>query len=320
MPKRVAIIVVHLHGFDITHGCLCSLAASSNTNFDVVLVDNGSTDGSAGLLKAAHPHVAVLRSPHNAGFAGGNNLGMQYALTKGYELVLLLNNDTFVSPGFLEPLLRYLDANPAVAAVQPKIFFHHNRRKLWSAGSFYNKALGFTYTRGLNKGDQPVYDTPVRVDWISGCALLLRSAVLRQTGLFDPNMFLYFEDADLSFRIRRAGYMLAFVPASVIYHIAGASGKKEGRKNTVLPFVYYYNLRNRIWFLKKYSAWYLLPTVVLANSFYIGALMGFFLLRGRIAKFKAVVNALKDGWCGQIGEAEQAVPLAAPTKERVSTF
>jgi GT2 family glycosyltransferase len=317
LPKRIAIIIVHLHGFDLTNGCLCSLAASGCTGFDVVLVDNGSSDGSAAQLKARHPYIMLLRSPHNAGFTGGNNLGMQYALKEGYELVLLLNNDTFVSPGFLAPLLRYLDQNRNVAAVQPKIFFHHDHNKLWSAGSFFNKALGFTYTRGLNKQDQPAYDTPVQVDWISGCALLVRSAVLRQTGLFADNMFLYFEDADLSFRIRQAGYKLAFVPASVIYHIAGASGKKEGQKNTVQPFVYYYNLRNRIWFLKRYSAWYLLPTVVLANSFYIGALMGFFLLRGRTAKFKAVLNALKDGWRGQISEGEQPTPLTANAKERV---
>lgn len=317
MPKRVAVIVVHLHGFEVTNGCLFSLAASGCTDLDVVLVDNGSSNGSAAQLLAAHPYIKLLRSPHNAGFTGGNNLGMQYALKEGYEFVLLLNNDTFVSPGFLEPMLRYLEQNRKVAAVQPKIFFHHDRNKLWSAGSFYNKILGFTYTRGLNKGNQPVYDTPLAVDWISGCALLVRSAVLRQTGLFDPNMFLYFEDADLSFRIRKAGYGLAYVPASVIYHIAGASGKREGQKNTVQPFVYYYNLRNRIWFLKKYSAWYLLPTVVLANSFYIGALIGFFLLRGRTAKFKAVLNALKDGWRGKIGEGELPASLASNTKERV---
>lgn len=317
MPKRVAVIVVHLHGFEVTHDCLLSLEACGASEMDVVLVDNGSTDGSAAQLLAAHPHIKLLRSPHNAGFTGGNNLGMQYALKEGYELVLLLNNDTFVSPGFLQSLQQYLELNRNVAAVQPRIFFHHDRNKLWSAGSYYNKVLGFTYTRGLNKANQPAYDTPAAVDWISGCALMVRSVVLRQTGLFDPNMFLYFEDADLSFRIRKAGYGLAYVPESVIYHIAGASGKKEGQKNTVQPFVYYYNLRNRVWFLKKYSAWYLLPTVVLANSLYIGALMGFFLVRGRTAKFKAVLRALKDGFRGRIGEGEQPASLTANTKEMV---
>ncbi|OLY93400.1 hypothetical protein SAMN05444008_107217 [Cnuella takakiae] len=318
MPlKRVAIIVIHLHGFEVTHHCLLSLQASGCTDFDVVLVDNGSSDGSGEQLEAAHPEAVVLRSEVNTGFTGGNNLGLVYALEQGYEMVLLLNNDTYVANGFLNLLVRYLDTHPETAAVQPKIYFHHDPQLLWSAGSYYNQVLGFTYTRGLNKKDQPAFQQPCAVDWISGCAMLIRTSVLRRTGLFAPNMFLYFEDVDLSFRLRKLGYRLAYVPASAIYHIAGASGKKEGQKNTVQPFVYYYNLRNRIWMLKKYSAWYLLPTVVLANGAYIFALMGYFLLRGRTPKFRAVLRAMKDGIKGQIQDPSGVsyLRVAAPHEE-----
>lgn len=302
--KRVAVVVLHLEGFGVTNDCLNSLAAADSGDFDVVLVDNGSTDGSAERLKQEHPGLVLLRSKVNAGFTGGNNLGINYALQRGYEFILLLNNDTFVASNFLCRLLAHLDAHPSLGAVQPCIFFNHDRKLVWNAGSFYNNWFGWAYTRGLNYRFKKEFGQPGNVDWVTGCAFMVRASVLRSTGLLAENMFLYYEDVDLSFRIKKAGFGLGYVPDSVVYHIAGASGKKPGKEGNILPRIHYYNLRNRIWVLKQYTRWYAWPTVLLANGMYVMALLGYFLIRGRNQKFRAALTALLDGLSGTIAYGE----------------
>lgn len=316
--ERVAVVIVHLSGYNITSGCLQSLRAVSYPALDIILVDNGSVDGSGTQLAAAFPEVTLLRSEVNAGFTGGNNLGMAHALEKGYTYILLLNNDTFVAPGFLEPLVNYLEHNPGVAAVQPLIFFNHDRELIWNAGSFYNRVLGYTYTRGLLKRWQPVYGKQLRVDWITGCAFMVRSEALRATGLFATAMFLYYEDVDLSFRLRKMGYQLACVPQSVIYHIAGASGKKQTKEGSILPQIHFYNLRNRIWLLKKYTPWYRWPLVAGYNGMYVLALLAYFIVRGRKQKLKAALSAIGQGVSGSIDvPCHPMVGTSTPVKARL---
>lgn len=300
MAKQpVAIILLHLNGFDVTNECLRSLAGARELA-DIIVVCNGTTDGSDTLLLKAHPYIHLITSPMNLGFAAGNNLGMRWALEQAYPYILLLNNDTLATTGFERQLLDYLNAHPDVGAVQPKIYFQHNRSLLWNAGSFYNRLTGFTTTRGLNRPDEPAYNETCPVDWITGCAIMVRASVLRKTGLFAPNMFLYYEDVDLSFRIRTAGFGLVYLPAAVIYHIAGASGKQQHKEGHILPMVHYYNLRNRIWFLKKYTPWYAWPVMLVANSLYIGGMLVYFVARWRLQKLRAVLKAIRDGIRGSI--------------------
>src|SRR3712207_822924 len=108
--KKLAIIVLNLNGFAITNDCIQSLYTAGNIAFDIILVDNGSTDGSGRRLKALYPEVVLLESTINAGFTGGNNLGLRYVLEREYKYVLLLNNDAFVAPHFLEPLVGLMDS------------------------------------------------------------------------------------------------------------------------------------------------------------------------------------------------------------------
>lgn len=300
--NRVAIILLNLNGFALTNDCIQSLQAASYAAFDIILVDNGSTDGSGSRLKTLYPEIVLLTLPQNAGFTGGNNAGLEYVLQQGYEYALLLNNDTFVAPGFMEPLVHFMDANRHAGMVQPLIYFNHNRSLVWNAGSFYNRVFGFPYTRGLNRKMQPGYLAICEVDWVTGCALLVRTAVLRKSGLFAPNMFLYCEDVELSFRIKKLGYKLFYEPRSVVYHIAGATGQrsKGGKEGKILPQIHYFNQRNRIWILKKYTPWYCWPSVFVANSGYISGVLFYFAARGRWQKFGAVLRAVKDGIGGAV--------------------
>lgn len=297
MKHRVAIILINWNSFEVTNACIHSLKKSDYPFFTTVVVDNGSMDGSADQLEALHPDIILIRSATNLGFTGGNNLGLRYSLEKGFTYSMMLNNDTFVEPGFLTPLVQFMDETPDCGIIQPRIHFNHNRVLLWDAGSYYNKWLGWFYTTGLNRTPKSKHLTLKKVDWVTGCGFLTRNSILQQTGLLVEKMFIYSEDVDLSLRIHALGYDLIYHPDSVIYHIAGMSNKSKvkGKEGYVSPIVQYLNQRNRIWVLKKYTPWYCVPTAFVFNFFYIALVLGYFAARGRFGKLKAVGRALKDG-------------------------
>ena len=302
MNKKVAVILINWNSFPLTAGCIESLCAMKYTDYDIIVVDNDSTDNSRQLLTEKFARIILLKSDKNLGFTGGNNLGMQYAIQHGYTYQLLLNNDTFVADNFLELLVNYMDKQPEAGAIQPLIYCNHNRELVWNAGSYYNHWLGYCYTVNYHKILEPKNNLTREVDWITGCAFFIRTSVLLKTGLLAENMFMYYEDIDCSFRIRKAGFKLIFYPQSVIYHIAGMSNKNQvkGKEGFINPVVHYLNIRNRIWMLKKYTLPQYLISVWLYNGGYIIAVMGYFLFRLRFTKLKTVIKAVKHGLTGSI--------------------
>jgi GT2 family glycosyltransferase len=309
MSKKLAIILVNWNSYALTDDTLQSLYKTSYKDYDIICVDNASTDDSLSQLKTNHADIILLTCDQNTGFTGGNNKGMQYALEHGYVYTLLLNNDVAVESDFLEPLMQALDANENLGAVQPLIYFHHDRTLIWNAGSSYNKWLGVTKTIGYNKKDadqkeryQNQGDTkatqPIQnIAWITGCAFMVKNEVLKKVGLLYEAFFIYYEDVDLSFRIKNAGYDLGYTPASVIYHIAGMSHKssKKTAEGYVSPKVHYLNARNHIWLLKKYTNPLHAPTVILYQSIYYLSVTGYFIVRGRWQKIKALYKGIGEG-------------------------
>jgi GT2 family glycosyltransferase len=309
MPKKLAIILVNWNSYALTDDTLQSLYKTSYKDYDIICVDNASTDDSLNQLKKNHADIIILTCDQNTGFTGGNNKGMQYALAHGYAYTLLLNNDVAVESDFLEPLVQALDANENLGAVQPLIYFHHDRTLIWNAGSRYNKWLGVTKTIGYNKKDaQHTYryqnqgDTknnqPIQnIAWITGCAFMARTEILKKVGLLYEPFFIYYEDVDLSFRIQQQGYDLGYTPASVIYHIAGMSHKssKKTAEGYVSPKVHYLNARNHIWLLKKYTNLLHAPTVIIYQSLYYLSVTAYFILRGRWQKIKALYKGIGEG-------------------------
>jgi hypothetical protein len=297
MNQKVAVILVNWNSLQYTIDCIESLDLVTYRNFDIIVVDNGSTDGSAEKLKEKFNHIILLQSELNLGFTGGNNLALRYAIQHEYPYSMLLNNDTFVDPDFLEVLVNFMDNHPDTGIIQPKIYFHHNRSLLWNAGSYYQSWLGRTFTSGYNKISSPDSEKMKEVEWVTGCAFFTRNSILKECGLLAENLFIYFEDVDLSFRIRSAGYTLIYHPASVIYHIAGASSKKmvPGKDGSLNSSVHYYNVRNRIWILKKYTPLIKAPTVGLYTLFYLSGMIVYFTARFRFNKLRAVLKAIKDG-------------------------
>ena len=300
MEKPVAIILINWNSFTLTDECITSIEKTEETNYTIVVVDNGSKDGSGKQLIESHPNIILLESEQNRGFAGGNNLGMQWAIAQGYTYSFLLNNDTIVGDVFLSPLIQFLYENPLAGAVQPKINFLHNNILIWNAGGKYHPIFCTFSTVGYNQSDRGQFDEPQQIDWITGCAFFIRNAVLEQTGLLEEGLFMYYEDIDLSIRIKNKGYFLQYLPTSTIYHIAGMSSKETVKTTTgyLHPRVHYFNTRNRIWIIKKYLKWYAIPTAFLYHLVYNIMVMGYFMARMRFTKLRFTFKGILDGLTG----------------------
>jgi GT2 family glycosyltransferase len=300
MHPKIAIILLNWNSFEHTSNCIQSLRLCDYQNFEIIVVDNGSVDGSGDLLKTNFPEIVLLASPTNVGFAAGNNRGFSYAIEQSIPYAMMLNNDVFVEPDFLSQLVNYMELHPDCGAIQPKIFFNHDRKKIWNGGSYFLPWLGWTYSKRYMRTAGVLQNQFQLVDWITGCAFLTRTSILKETGLLKEAFFIYYEDVELSFLIRSKGYQLIFHPQSVIYHIAGSSNKakvkgKEGYSN---PFVHYLNTRNHIWFLKLWTKWYHWPSTLITLFLYYLSIMFYFAFRWRIVKLKSVIRGVYHGGKG----------------------
>lgn len=310
MNKRIAIILINWNSLETTCDCINSLKQVHYKDFDIIVVDNASEDHSADKLEALYPDIKLIKSPVNTGFTGGNNIGFRYSIDHGYEFSFMQNNDTFVEPDYLKPLVDYMDLHPEAGVVQPRIFYNHDRNLIWDGGSYINRFLGHTYTKGVGRPSSQAYNFEKEVDWITGCAFFVRNSILQQTGLLADNMFMNWEDVDLSFRIKKLGYQLAYIPSSVIYHIASSSLKSQtkGKEGFLSPAAHYRNIRNRIWIMKRYIPWYFAPSAIIFNVVYLSGVIGYFTMRRRFVKLKAVIHGIGDGIKGSI-EYEFSQPL-----------
>jgi GT2 family glycosyltransferase len=300
MHPKVAIILLNWNSFDHTSNCIESLQLCDYPSFEIIVVDNGSIDGSGNLLKAKFPEIILIASPTNEGFAAGNNRGFSYAIDNQFTYAMMLNNDVFVEPDFISKLINYMESHPETGAIQPKIFFNHDRKKIWNGGSYYLSWLGWTYSKRYMRKAGVLQSQFQQVDWITGCAFLTKTSILKEVGLLKEAFFIYYEDVDLSFRIRSNGYQLIFHPESIIYHIAGSSNKTKlkGKEGYSSPIVHYLNSRNHIWFLKIWTKWYQWPSTLLILFLYYLSIMFYFASRWRTTKLKSVLRGILDGMKG----------------------
>lgn len=244
MDPRVSIITINLDQASVTEALLESLTAVSHPPFEVLVVDNGSTESDVDRLEAfADPRVRTIRNGFNAGFTGGNNRGIREA--RG-DYVLLLNNDTEVTPDFLEPLVEALDRDPALGMVSPKIRFHHTPDVIqFAGGRRINPYTGRGSLVGFGEADRGQHDQPATTHFAHGAAMMIRREVFDTIGLLGEDFFIYYEELDFAERARRAGFEIGYVPTSLVLH---KESMTTGRKS---PFKTYYMTRNRLLFLRR---------------------------------------------------------------------
>ena len=226
---------------DCLKDCVKSLLEINYPNYDIIVVDNASTDGSPEEVERNFPFVKLIRNKENLGYAEGNNIGIKYAIEKGDDYVLLLNDDVVVDPNFLRELVEVAEGDPRIGAVGPRIHHFKGSSGLYQ---FYGKA-NFYFNADYKRLDD--VSKPEEVDYVFGTALLVKKEVVRRVGLLDANFFLYVEERDWCYRIRKAGYKIVYVPSAKAYHKVSQSF--SGRMN---PIVLYYVTRNELVFARKH--------------------------------------------------------------------
>ncbi|WP_289999699.1 glycosyltransferase family 2 protein [Algoriphagus sediminis] len=268
-----------------------SLLKVNYGSFKIILIDNGSKEKEGKKLEELFPEIHLIENARNLGFTGGNNLGIKLALKEGFDQILLLNNDTVVEPNFLSKLSRFSLEHPEYGAVQPIIYSMENRRKVWSAGGKWNNLFSRAITLNTSKNSYPE-----KIDWVTGCAILVRTDVIKKVGLLDDSFFAYFEDVDWSLRMKKAGYSLGLCSGSIVYHEAGASSKDNSKEGTLSPRVFYLHCRNQFILIRKHSSWFNYFPSIGYHGFRFLLWIIYFLLRGRPLKANSVLNGSFAGF------------------------
>lgn len=289
---KVSVVILNWNGCEMLRTFLPSVVRhSEGADIEVCVADNGSTDASVDMLRKEFPSVRIILLEQNHGFADGYNLALQQV---DAEYVVLLNSDVEVTDHWLEPMIAYLDGHPEVAACQPKI--RSQRRKEYfeyagAAGGFIDK-YGYPFCRGRIMGvvekDENQYDTVIPLFWATGAALFIRRSDYLEAGGLDGRFFAHMEEIDLCWRLRSRGRQIVCIPQSVVYHVGGATLKKENPQKTFL------NFRNNLVMLYKNLPEEELNKVMRIRTCldYVAALT--FLLKGDVGNARAVMRARKD--------------------------
>lgn len=266
----VCCIILSYNGKLLTIDCIRSVLESYYPSFTILIVDNASSDGSVGTIKEIFSaemktgKVILIENRENLGFAGGNNVGILYALEKQYDYVLLLNNDTIIDPEMIRHMISGMNDFPDAGICGPKIYYFTPSDQIWFSGGEVSLWKGKSRHIGIRERDIGQYDKPAKCDYITGCGMLIKKEVLDKVGLLDTVYTLYSEDADFCMRARKAGYDSVFIPKAKMWHkISSATGGQLKWKKIKLK------MKSNFIFYKRYARFYHWLTIPVFQIFEI---------------------------------------------------
>lgn len=291
---RVCVVVPNWNGQAGLKACLDSLQAQT-LKPHIIVVDNGSVDDSVALIQKHYPSVELIRHAVNKGYAGGVNPGLRRAIELKTSYVAVFNNDAIADKHWLKHLVDYLDKHKTAGAAACKVL-SADGKYIDSSGDQYT-VWGLPYPRGRHETKLDMYDRQTDIFAASGAASLYRTAMLEQIGLFDEDFFAYYEDVDLSFRAQLAGWKVAYVPASIVYHQISATS------NRIHGFATYQTMKN-------------LPLLLYKNvpKRYLLRIGWRFTLAHCLFYLKALVS--RRGWAATKGDLKGTVLLMSAGKKR----
>ena len=288
--KQTAVVILNYNGAGMLRRFLPSVIEYSH-EASIYVADNGSSDESCDVVRNEFPAVKLMVLDHNYGFAEGYNRALAQV---DEEYAVLLNSDVEVTRGWLSPMTQFLDSNPEFAACQPKLLSFKQKdffEYAGAAGGFIDK-WGYTFCRGrifnTVERDSGQYDDTTDVFWATGAALMIRNEVYKNNGGLDGRFFAHMEEIDLCWRLRSRGYRIACVPQSHVYHVGGATLKKENPQKT------YLNFRNNLLMIYKNAPDCQLKKIMLFRKVFDNVAALKFLASGDYAAFKAVRKARRD--------------------------
>ncbi len=292
MAPKVCILILNWNNHPDTLRCLRSIRRLNYRNAEVVVIDNASTNNSVQIIRTAYPDIDVLVNQDNLGFAGGNNVGIKYALERGTDYIWLLNNDTEVHPEALEQMVKIAETDPVIGMVGSQIFHLGQRDKLLFAGGKINWPGGWCSHDTRHGLEKKLKD----VDFITGCSLLVRRDVVERVGMLDESFFLYFEDTDWSIRTKKAGFKLVVALSSIVWH------KETGSVGRRSPTHEYYVTRNNLLFMKKHAEPLLWVTFAPFFLLKITIKALLFSAKGQFNLLPPIVQAVEDFFVGRFGK------------------
>ncbi len=243
---KIAVIVLNWNGKRDTLACLESLEKLTYPNFEIIVVDNGSTDDSVSAIREHFPQHLLIETGANLGFAGGNNVGIHRAIQRGADLLFLLNNDTVVASDILERFVETFRSHPGAGILGAKIFLYDERDTLDHLGGAWNRKTGtFDFVGLRQKEDGVRFQQPQELDYVCGAALMLKRSVVEAIGCLEERFFLIWEESDFCFRARKAGFQTLTCPKAHVWHKVSASF--VGGK----PHSTYFWWRNRLLWMER---------------------------------------------------------------------
>lgn len=289
MDKKNAVILVNYRGCDDTFECIESIKRSS-AKVSIIVVDNASENGDYERLKSREDCIAIL-SEKNLGFAGGNNLGIDYALNNGYENIILLNNDTVIAVNMLEELLKNLDED---VICSPCMYYYYEQDVVWYGGGHINKYTGRAIHNHMGSKE---YGEPGYYTFATGCCMAMSRGVIEKLGHLEDSYFMYCEDAEYCLRAMRNGINIKYVPTARLWHkVSRSTGGGES------ALFIYYMTRNRLRYIKDYKEVFSItayPFTVISR--YLRALQ--YLIKGK-REWRVFVKAIRDDKQGVIGRVD----------------
>lgn len=250
MKKRnpkVSIIILNWNQRELTLQCLKSLKKISYSPFEIIIVDNGSTDSSISAIKKEYPDVHIIDNKRNLGVAEGRNVGIKYIQKKGTDYILFLDNDTTVHQHFISEMIKIGENDKRIGILTGKIYFSSQPDKIWCAGgtlSLYRCYIGLI---GYDEIDRGQYDKIKEVDHVTGCCLMVKKKVIDKIGIFDQNFSPYYcEDTDFCLRAKKKGYKIIYIPGSKLWH-------HTIKKTSVSKNYWYLKGRNLMLLMRKHA-------------------------------------------------------------------
>lgn len=288
---KLAVILINYNGKQYNEACIASLLRQRSVcETKIIMVDNASQDDSMRVIEerfGGDSRIETIRLDDNYGFSYANNVGIRRACAWEAEYILLLNNDTEVREDLFAALLSCADRHPD-SVIAPKIYYGDRRDVIWSAGGAVSPFVGKVRHVGLDKKDAGQFDTERRIGFATGCCLLLPRPVIERAGLLDERFFLYYEDTEYCFRLRKTGIAIWYCPQAGLYHKVGAGSGGAGS-----PLCAYYIARN--WLLcSRLHLGIRYPLFLLYYAINRIACCGLWLLRGRRDLVRATLRGIGD--------------------------
>lgn len=291
MLAQLYLVIVNWNLEKDTLDCIDSLQAAGACPSQIIVIDNASTDGSVAAIRRRYSsELIIIESAENLGYAGGLNLGIKSAMERGAQWIFLLNNDTIVAPDVINQFENTIKTDITTTIIAPLIYYHADSRRIWSVGDRLIPGSLLTQSLYRNQIDRGQLSPLIQVDFVTGCAMMVKREVFERVGLFPTSYFMYAEEVDFLWRARKAGYKPLVVTRARIWHKVARSTAGEPAQRR------YWRIVNQILFYRRYAPIWQQPGLFLFTFIRSIGLAFSYLIKHEGKQASSSLRGWMDGW------------------------